>query len=259
MARLQKTTTTVPAEMRLLERSSVFGKTKMCKFNRARRCTKGDACVYAHSQDEKRPLPDLYKTRYCFSFMKSGFCAQGELCPYAHQANELRQRVSQRQTNHPFSGFTYHAIHSTKMACQPVGNHIGDTASAYTSFPMQAQHALRRELGSNPVQDCQVSEVSSNMQVQFKGSHLLAERSLTSNDETILASPWGFQPSALRQGTPNVDQKEEEADHEWKALGFAIVKNTFLECQPQDWAQRFGAAQRSQSAGGRLESKSVHL
>jgi len=82
---------------------------------------------------------------------------------------------------------------------------------------------------------------------------------LKANDETIPASPWGFQPSVLRQGTQKSNQQEEETDHERKDLGFVIVRNTFLEWKPKGWVQSFGAGRRSQSAAGRLESKCIHM
>jgi len=109
------------------------------------------------------------------------------------------------------------------------------------------------------MQDCQVAEVPSHMQAELKGSHLLAERRLESNEETILASPLGFQPGALRQGTQNDNQQEEEADHEWKCFGFVIVQNTYLEWKPKGWVQSFGPGQRPQSAGGCLEGKCIHM
>lgn len=67
-----------------------FLKTRMCTFNARGKCGKGESCRFAHSADELKSLPDLYKTRPCLAFMRSGKCREGSSCQYAHSENELR-------------------------------------------------------------------------------------------------------------------------------------------------------------------------
>ncbi|CEM32288.1 unnamed protein product [Vitrella brassicaformis CCMP3155] len=66
-----------------------FYKTKMCPFVERGRCTRGASCLFAHSPEELRPLPDLTKTRFCETMRHLGHCTD-MACPFAHSASELR-------------------------------------------------------------------------------------------------------------------------------------------------------------------------
>jgi len=75
----------LPARVR-----SKFQKTKYCDFFIKRgRCRKRHRCMFAHSEAELRPLPDLRFTKMCPSVVAGGECAQ-EDCTYAHSPHELR-------------------------------------------------------------------------------------------------------------------------------------------------------------------------
>lgn len=66
-------------------------KTTMCDFYRQGKCNRGDGCVYAHSETELRPKPDLYKTQLCRAWQKKGSCERGEKCTFAHGESEIRR------------------------------------------------------------------------------------------------------------------------------------------------------------------------
>lgn len=66
-----------------------FFKTKMCSLNNLNICKKGEACPFAHSEDELRDKPNLYKTKLCTAFL-TGECQKGEDCPFAHGESQLR-------------------------------------------------------------------------------------------------------------------------------------------------------------------------
>jgi len=72
-------------------------KTKMCKFNNGVPCSRGQACVFAHSFEELRPLPDLRLTKMCRTFKSHGFCEQADRCSFAHSEEELRRPAAQLQ------------------------------------------------------------------------------------------------------------------------------------------------------------------
>jgi len=229
----------------------MFYRTKLCRFNQKGRCTKGEACAYAHSDTQVQPLPNFYKTRFCFQFRNSGYCEQGELCSYAHQGAELRPK--QGSTLVP--KFANHATGSTATASQSVVQQIRVADGPCTAAPIQVQCAVRRKAGSHPGQNCQDTEVSLQTQFKAKANDLLVERSLTTNHpaaSTSMSHPTTTSTSYAGFCPESDNQQEDEADHEWKALGFAIVRNTFLEWKPMNWVESCGAAQRSQSAGGRL-------
>jgi len=63
-----------------------FHKTKICAFNTAGRCRKGNRCNFAHTTVDVRPLPDLYCTKLCPLL---GEC-QDPQCSFAHSEKELR-------------------------------------------------------------------------------------------------------------------------------------------------------------------------
>lgn len=71
--------------------SSLFSKTKFCKFFAKGKCSKGSDCVFAHHFGELQALPDFSKTRICKKF-KNGMCDDAN-CSYAHTKAELRKNV----------------------------------------------------------------------------------------------------------------------------------------------------------------------
>jgi hypothetical protein len=67
-----------------------FFKTKMCSLFFLNICKKGKNCPFAHSEDELREKPNLYKTKLCDAFLQEGKCVRGENCQFAHGEDELR-------------------------------------------------------------------------------------------------------------------------------------------------------------------------
>jgi hypothetical protein len=61
----------------------------MCKFHIMGQCTRGTACVFAHSAAELQPTPDLTRTKLCKTLISTGKC-QNPRCTYAHNKDELR-------------------------------------------------------------------------------------------------------------------------------------------------------------------------
>mmetsp|Transcript_20647 Transcript_20647/g.45269 ORF Transcript_20647/g.45269 Transcript_20647/m.45269 type:complete len:248 (-) Transcript_20647:338-1081(-) len=69
---------------------SVCQKTRLCAFHIRGACSRGQACSFAHGQEELRPLPDLRQTRWCPTLMRHGRCDGGTGCRFAHTVEELR-------------------------------------------------------------------------------------------------------------------------------------------------------------------------
>eukprot|EP00448_Togula_jolla_P005669 CAMPEP_0170599448 /NCGR_PEP_ID=MMETSP0224-20130122/16801_1 /TAXON_ID=285029 /ORGANISM="Togula jolla, Strain CCCM 725" /LENGTH=293 /DNA_ID=CAMNT_0010924097 /DNA_START=99 /DNA_END=980 /DNA_ORIENTATION=+ len=61
----------------------------MCKFNLLGACCKGQSCLFAHSPDEMKPLPDLFRTKLCKTLINTGHCDEPD-CAFAHNREELR-------------------------------------------------------------------------------------------------------------------------------------------------------------------------
>ncbi|KOB86983.1 hypothetical protein PFDG_02959 [Plasmodium falciparum Dd2] len=72
-----------------IPRKKQFYKTKMCPWFFSGRCDRGMECLFAHSQGELNPIPDLSFTSLCPLTKKSGLC-KNEKCSYAHSVCELR-------------------------------------------------------------------------------------------------------------------------------------------------------------------------
>jgi hypothetical protein len=68
----------------------MFFKTKLCQYHAKGKCTKGDACSFAHATDALRPLPDLSYTQICPMVVSSGKCTNIG-CKYAHTREQLRK------------------------------------------------------------------------------------------------------------------------------------------------------------------------
>eukprot|EP00928_Gymnodinium_smaydae_P067132 TRINITY_DN50073_c0_g1_i1.p2 TRINITY_DN50073_c0_g1~~TRINITY_DN50073_c0_g1_i1.p2 ORF type:complete len:209 (+),score=33.44 TRINITY_DN50073_c0_g1_i1:77-703(+) len=64
-------------------------KTRLCMFQREGRCTRGEACTFAHTAQELRPKLDFFKTQLCAGYRR-GHCDQGRSCRFAHGPEELR-------------------------------------------------------------------------------------------------------------------------------------------------------------------------
>lgn len=58
-----------------------IAKTKMCIHHVNGRCTRASQCLFAHSENELRDRPDLYKTRLCPSVIAGmSWCELGDAC-----------------------------------------------------------------------------------------------------------------------------------------------------------------------------------
>eukprot|EP00931_Biecheleriopsis_adriatica_P016972 TRINITY_DN12336_c0_g1_i1.p1 TRINITY_DN12336_c0_g1~~TRINITY_DN12336_c0_g1_i1.p1 ORF type:complete len:286 (+),score=47.25 TRINITY_DN12336_c0_g1_i1:67-924(+) len=65
-------------------------KTKMCSFHLTSKCTRGEACTWAHSEAELCAVPDLSCTRMCKQLKMKGRCDNPD-CMFAHSKQELRK------------------------------------------------------------------------------------------------------------------------------------------------------------------------
>lgn len=64
-------------------------KTEICKFFLEGRCESGEACSYAHEEEEVRNKPDLTRTSMCRNLIRDGAC-NNKRCRFAHSEEELR-------------------------------------------------------------------------------------------------------------------------------------------------------------------------
>lgn len=74
--------------------NGLFLRTRMCKFYQNGACQKGEDCQFAHAEEDRRPLPNFFRTKLCPIYMKSGGCPAALRCRFAHHADDVRTRVS---------------------------------------------------------------------------------------------------------------------------------------------------------------------
>lgn len=80
----------------------VFDKTKLCKFYTRGLCRRGETCRFAHGRAQLQPQPDLYRTEFCYDYIRLGRCEAGSRCNFAHSREELREGAgSLRNANKP--------------------------------------------------------------------------------------------------------------------------------------------------------------
>eukprot|EP00928_Gymnodinium_smaydae_P064451 TRINITY_DN47779_c0_g1_i1.p1 TRINITY_DN47779_c0_g1~~TRINITY_DN47779_c0_g1_i1.p1 ORF type:complete len:184 (+),score=30.85 TRINITY_DN47779_c0_g1_i1:92-643(+) len=70
--------------------TSIFEKTKICRFFNIGVCNKGKDCFFAHSKEELRKRPDLSCTKLCPVVASGGTC-RDETCGFAHTSEERRK------------------------------------------------------------------------------------------------------------------------------------------------------------------------
>ena len=76
-------------------KSNIYVKTKMCKFQMFGVCRYGNNCNYAHSVQDLKELPNFAKTSFCKTFLKQGVCRDVH-CPFAHKVDDLREGPAPR-------------------------------------------------------------------------------------------------------------------------------------------------------------------
>eukprot|EP00444_Apocalathium_aciculiferum_P011352 CAMPEP_0183454796 /NCGR_PEP_ID=MMETSP0370-20130417/124967_1 /TAXON_ID=268820 /ORGANISM="Peridinium aciculiferum, Strain PAER-2" /LENGTH=92 /DNA_ID=CAMNT_0025646331 /DNA_START=12 /DNA_END=286 /DNA_ORIENTATION=+ len=75
-------------------------KTKMCKYFAKGRCKRGQACTWAHGEEELMARPDLFRTQLCVDFAAVGKCQSGGQCRFAHGSDMLRPVAVQPRGPH---------------------------------------------------------------------------------------------------------------------------------------------------------------
>jgi hypothetical protein len=97
------------AEERKKKRSpkkNLYYRTNLCRsFALNQTCVYGSKCMYAHGDEQLRPVPVIlaeyhpdtnwtkkFKTAMCQSFQNTGYCPYGKRCQFAHGGDELRSK-----------------------------------------------------------------------------------------------------------------------------------------------------------------------
>mmetsp|Transcript_3317 Transcript_3317/g.7349 ORF Transcript_3317/g.7349 Transcript_3317/m.7349 type:complete len:276 (+) Transcript_3317:173-1000(+) len=66
-------------------------KTTMCRAHARGRCRYGLDCIFAHSPEELRRMPDLTKTKLCQAWLKGACPLEDSQCRFAHGSTDKRK------------------------------------------------------------------------------------------------------------------------------------------------------------------------
>eukprot|EP00922_Rhytidocystis_sp_ex-Travisia-forbesii_P042506 GHVS01063456.1.p1 GENE.GHVS01063456.1~~GHVS01063456.1.p1 ORF type:complete len:477 (+),score=56.92 GHVS01063456.1:53-1483(+) len=75
-----------------------YYKTKLCPTLQSGGCARGNSCIFAHSEEELLPTPNLHKTRLC-RYAQAGVPCEIPQCSFAHRKEELRHTSCFFKTN----------------------------------------------------------------------------------------------------------------------------------------------------------------
>ncbi|CAJ1376188.1 unnamed protein product [Effrenium voratum] len=235
-------------------RSDIFSKTKMCKFKLIGVCIKGSSCMFAHTQDELKPTPDLFRTKICKTLINTGAC-QNPQCRYAHNKEELRTSMNRAK---PTRGKQPN-VEELAMEMQERPSHGLDSQVFPVPVAMPVGRVSTGWQGADDLSKPRAKASSTRRGRRGRGSK--SER-LTANGQERCALP--DQPeSSDSQPSTSTDRQETEktesfddTDDEWlyepidAQYPTYMIKNTFLEFGP-DASPR--GLKKVHTAAGRLE------
>ena len=130
-------------------------KTRMCRYyTRSGGCRRGSACAFAHGAGESRAAPDLTKTSLCSAWRNRQCDRMAKDCPFAHGFSDLR--VTPCFKPHKF-------LHSKAREIRKVREHRETTRAREVSEVREA-HEVRE---ANEVREAhEVREVRHGLSVQ---------------------------------------------------------------------------------------------
>jgi len=244
------------------EENHLFDKTRLCKFHTKGRCKRGQACSFAHGDEELQPQPDFYRTQLCSDYIRSGGCRQGASCNYAHGASELRRaqhRSSKLRANRPPSDRVQRVItesrrletmesevlrlHAELKALQALAG-VSAAVVATTAAAAHSQHGHQSPTGvafAAPALADQATPTSDGGESGHKlsGSAVSFSRQSTGDDGEAPASLAAVSRQASESGeaeeaweSSSSDLRSEMEDDAGEGAYKLTVKRTFINVEP---------------------------
>lgn len=176
--------------------TTIFRKTKLCKFHLMGRCLRMEACCFAHSKDELQPLPMLYCTKPCAAWSQTGRCAMGDACTYAHGVDELR-KVAGPQLNVQAQGWDQsgNGLHSSASAQRSAFK--ARSADVRSLLP-----AATAEFSAQDERDAQVAaQITTTLQMLTKVTEV-ATHHIRQLQQTLKAPPTDVSLQSSESGSP---------------------------------------------------------
>jgi len=183
------------------EWANILSRTRLCKFNTAGLCNRGEACSFAHDVEELQPPPNLHFTKICTIFRQSGFCKQADRCSFAHSEEELRtsQAIAAQ-------------LATSQQECPPAREgHLSDGAEVPDSFSLECADNLDMThtslMGLSPASD--MAEVKA-------AKTAVASRDIWSRQTTAEATSRSWS----RQTTEHFEEEEVSRSHQSFDINF---------------------------------------
>jgi len=136
----------------------LFVKTRLCRFNGMGICTRGSACKFAHTRDERRPLPDLSRTKLC----GAGAACENPHCRFAHTGRELR-KLDMRRPASPKRQASK-TWDTASVGSTDTGSHSDASFTEYDSQPQMPSKEDPRSPAPPPVPAANTEQLATQQQ-----------------------------------------------------------------------------------------------
>jgi len=171
--------------------TQLFSKTRPCSFYAKGRCKRGQACSFAHGDEDLRPQPDFFRTQLCVEFFRDGSCSFGMSCRYAHSPQEIRR------SNVP------------RKRVAPTQEHVKAPAPAVPSALQP-----RRQVESL---EAQIRALQAELQARQSSLQIVAPPPSADKDDdecdfTACANGWSRQSTAEGPAQPDAELSEDDAE-----------------------------------------------
>jgi len=195
--------------------ATIFFRTRICKYNKVGKCTKGDKCQWAHDRRTQNAQKLRSGPRKQCKYFKRGDCRNGEDCEFVHGLPEKQTTIIPPTEEESLAADNVSTMHELSPAVSDENNVSLETESVKTavqetprSLPLVTQKA-RRLPGWDDLQedysDCELP-LGVRADPEVHPAAPAAARILAGGTEAAASSNTEMQPEAERtpEGAPEL-------------------------------------------------------
>jgi len=209
--------------------SLALERTRMCKFFARGRCTR-ESCTFAHSRQQLRSQPDLYRTQICLDMINRGQCRVGERCKFAHSLQEIRapgpskpSKTEKPKRRRPNRGHNAQRSEVDELTSQlhSVQQHLAELeAQLHDTLQEVAQAAPQPppNLDVRPPLEAELMRLEAQLLLQVSESSDLSDDRSTASGSGGTAPSWAGSDGVLEAKVQRADNDADDANGEDAAL-----------------------------------------